>query len=197
MRKTINDVLNSGIIGTPKFLEANLSYFRDNKPRLQNPEAAGGALLEIGIYPLNFALMAFGDKIKSVDSSVFINDNGVDEQETITINFEDGKMASLNSSIAVNSNRKGIISGDKGYIEIENINNPESLSVYDAEYHKIKSILCPTQITGFEYEVESCKKAIEQGKTEPEEMKWADTLKVLSVMDNLRKDWNLKFPQEL
>lgn len=65
------------------------------------------------------------------------------------------------------------------------------------EYHKIKSILCPTQITGFEYEVESCKKAIEQGKTEPEEMKWADTLKVLSVMDNLRKDWNLKFPQEL
>ena len=108
-RKIISDVMNSGIIGTPNTLTANLSYVIGQVPRIVQPELAGGALLDIGVYGINFALMHFGTDIERVESSVKMHDTGVDAMETITIFYKDGRMAVLSHSIWCRSDRKGII----------------------------------------------------------------------------------------
>lgn len=78
MAKTLKEVLNSGVIGEPMTLTANLCYLVSDKPRLIKPELAGGALLDVGVYTLNFASIVFGDEITDIKSSVIKTDSGVD-----------------------------------------------------------------------------------------------------------------------
>lgn len=195
-RGIINELLTSGVIGRASMLTANLCYRISWKERIIRPELAGGALLDIGIYPLNFAVMAFGDDIVKVESSVQMTETGVDRQENITLHFADGKMAVLNSSIDSLSDRRGVIYGEEGFIEVENINNPQSVTVYGKDYKPVKTVRCPEQVTGYEYEVLSCLKAIEAGNTECPEMPHADTVKMMKLMDGLRAQWGLKYPCE-
>ena len=85
------------------------------------------------MYGLNFALMHFGTDIERMESSVRMTDTGVDAMESITLFFRDGRMAVLTHDIYSRSDRKGIFYGEKGYIVVENINNPRSIAVYDAK----------------------------------------------------------------
>lgn len=195
-RKIINDVINSGIIGKIRVLTANLSYTMTQKERIVEPALAGGALLDVGVYTLNFAAMHFGTDIERIESSVQMTDKGVDGLESITIFYRDGKMAVLNAGIYTRSDRKGIFYGEKGYIIVENINNPQSISVFDDSDRLIKKIDVPPQITGYEYELLECEKCLEEGKIESDSMPLADSLYMMKQMDGLRKDWGLVYPQE-
>jgi len=195
-RKVISDVISSGIIGKPNTLTANLSYVIGNVPRIRQPELAGGALLDIGVYGITFALMHFGTDIERVESSVRMTDTGVDATETITIFYRDGRMAVLTHSIYARSDRKGIIHGDKGYMVVENINNPQSLTVYDTEDKKLAFYDFSDQISGYEYQFVECAAALAEGKTEAPSMSMADTVYVMEFMDDLRKQWGMVYPQE-
>ena len=195
-RKLIQDVLNSGIIGKVGVVTGNLSYPISQVERIKNPALAGGALLDIGVYGLNFVLMHFGTDIERIESSVQMTAAGVDGMESITIFYRDGRMAVLNHSTYVRSDRKGIFHGDKGYAVVENINNPQSISVYDANDKLIKMIEVPKQISGYEYEIQECIRAIQEGKQEAPSMPLKDTLFVMEVMDSLRRQWGMVYPQE-
>lgn len=195
-RKIINDVLASGIIGKPNTLTANLSYVISHKERIYDPNLAGGALLDIGVYGINFALMHFGTDIERVESSVKMLDTGVDAMETITIFYKDGRMAVLTHSIFCRSDRKGIIHGDKGYMVIENINNPQSLRVYDLKDQEIAFYDFSDQISGYEFQFAESAACIAAGKTEADSMPMEDTVFVMEFMDSLRKAWNMVYPQE-
>ena len=195
-RKIINDVIQSGIIGTVNTLTANLSYNVAYKERIIFPELAGGALLDIGIYGLNFALMHFGDDIVRIESTVQKTVTGVDAMETITIFFRGSRMAVLTHSIYCRSDRKGIIHGEKGYIVVENINNPQSVSVYDDNDNLLEHYEVPQQISGYEYEFQEAVRCIREGKLEPDSMPWEKTIQVMEIMDSLRKQWGVVYPQE-
>ena len=195
-RKVIDEVLASGIIGKPNTLTANLSYIISHKPRIYDPALAGGALLDIGVYGVNFALMHFGTDIERVESSVKMLDTGVDAMETITIFYRDGRMAVLTHSIFCRSDRKGIIHGDKGYMVVENINNPRSLKVYDTMDRQIASYDFSDQISGYEFQFAEAAACIAAGKTEADSMPMEDTIGVMEFMDSLRKAWGMVYPQE-
>ncbi len=196
MLTTIREILGSGIIGEPKTLTANLGYVIDGIDRIQNPALAGGALLDVGVYTLNFALMMFGNSIEKVTSTCTYTKTGVDEQNSITLHYTDGKVAVLNSSVVSQSDRKGIIYGTKGFIVVENINNYESVAVYDDSYKKVAMYKAPKQITGYEYEVEASIKAIREHKTECMQMPHGETVRVMKMMDELRKEWGIAYPFE-
>lgn len=196
MMTTIQQVLGSGVIGELKTLTANLGYVIDQKPRLQDPALAGGALLDVGIYTLNFAAMLFGNNYERIESSCSYTQTGVDEQNSITIYYHDGKMAQLNSSMVSLSDRKGIIHGTKGFAIVENINNFESITVYDTEYKKVASYKRPKQITGYEYEVEACLKALSDKELECPQMPHSETIRMMKIMDELRKEWGIVYPFE-
>ena len=195
-RKMIQDVLDSGVIGRPNTLTANLSYVIAGVRRIYDPALAGGALLDIGIYGLNFALMHFGSDIARVDSSVAKMDSGVDGMETITLYYQDGRMAVLTHSVYCRSDRMGIIHGDKGYLVVENINNPQSIQVFDGNDQLLARYTVPEQVNGYEYEFREAARCIAEGKLEPDSMPHADTLAVMEMMDSLRESWGIVYPQE-
>lgn len=195
-RHMIQQTIDSGIIGKPNTLTANLSYVIHDKQRITDPALAGGALLDIGIYGLNFAVMHFGTDIERIESSVQMTDTGVDAMETITIFYKDGRMAVLTHSIYCRSDRKGIIHGDKGYVVVENINNPQSISVFDTNDNLISCQKVPTQINGYEYEFMEAVERIEKGETESSSMPLSESVYMMEMMDSLRKSWNMVYPQE-
>ena len=160
------------------------------------PALAGGALLDIGIYGLNFALMHFGSDIEKMESTVKLTETGVDAMETITIFYKDGRMAVLTHSIYCRSDRKGIIHGETGYIVVENINNPQSVSVYDAGDNLLAFYKVPQQISGYEYEFQEAVRCIHAGKQEAASMPMETTVQVMEIMDSLRKTWGVVYPQE-
>lgn len=195
-RQMLNRVLADGAIGRAYMLTANLGYIINGKERIVRPELAGGALLDVGIYTLNFASMVFGDEIKEITGTAVMTETGVDAQNSITIAYQDGRMAVLNSSAMALSDRRGVIYGDQGFVEVENINNCEEIRVYDKERRLTASYPAPEQISGYEYEVEACIRAIEQGKTECPEMPHEETLRMMRWMDELRRQWGIEYPME-
>ncbi len=195
-RKLINEVLDSGIIGKVSTLTANLSYTISQNYRITAPELAGGALLDVGVYGLNFAIMHFGTDIERIESSVQFTDTGVDGMESITVFYKDGRMAVLTHGIYARSDRKGIFYGDKGYIVVENINNPQLISVFDGEDRLVKRIEVPEQISGYEYQFLECIRKIEKGETESSSMPLSESIFVMEVTDAIRKQWGLVYPQE-
>lgn len=191
---TIQELLKKGVIGTPYTLSANLSYPISDKERIIRPELAGGALLDIGVYTLNFAAMAFGDDIAETHAACQKTATGVDAQESITLFYKDGKMATLQSSIYAQSDRMGVISGDKGHLIVENINCPESVRVVDKDYQTVAVYQAPEHITGYEYQVYASIEAIEKGWLESPYMPHAETLRIMRQMDDLRKEWGVVYP---
>lgn len=197
MRDTINNVIRSGVIGNPTSLSANLGYPLEHVERMVSPELAGGALLDLGVYTLNFASMVFGDDIAGISAECIKYDSGVDAQETIMLRYGDGKMASLYATMLAQTDRRGVINGTNGYIEVENINNPESVKVYNLERRLIAEYIAPTQITGYEYEVKAAIDAINEGRIECPEMPHSETIRMMRLMDMIRKVWGIIYPFEV
>ena len=195
-RQMLNEILCSGIIGKPNTLTANLSYPISGVRRIFDPALAGGALLDIGVYGLNFALMHFGGDIARVESSVSKMETGVDGMETITLFYRDGRMAVLTHSVYCRSDRMGCIHGDKGYLVVENINNPQSIRVFDLQDRLLARYDVPEQINGYEYEFREAVRCIGEGKIQPDSMPHGDTLEVMELMDSLRRQWGVVYPQE-
>ena len=195
-RGIIQDILDSGIIGKPNILTANLSYVTYQVKRITDPALAGGALLDVGVYGINFALMHFGDDIERIESAVRMTDTGVDGTESITLFYRDGRMAVLTHGIYARSDRQGIIYGDKGYLVVENINNPSRVSVYDNGDVLLKTVDTPPEISGYEYEFRACMDAVQNGKIEADAMPLDDSVRMMTVMDTIRAGWGLTYPCE-
>ena len=195
-RTVIQQVIDSGIIGRPYMLTANLSYPISGNGRIVDPNLAGGALLDVGVYGLNFALMHFGGDIQRVESSVQFAPTGVDAMESITVFYRDGRMAVLTHGIYARSDRKGIIYGEKGYIIVENINNPESVCAYDESGRLLERHDFAHAYSGYEYEFQEAVRCIREGKWESDSMPLADSVELMERMDGIRRQWGLVYPQE-
>lgn len=196
LSQTIRELIDNGVIGQPILLTANLGYPNYDWERMHKPELAGGALLDLGVYTLNFAAMAFGTDIVKTTSTCIKSATGIDSQNSITLEYADGKMAVLNSSLLAKSDRQGIISGDKGFMIVENINNPQQVRVYDEDYRLKATYDCPPQITGYEYQVYASIEAMNNGWLESPYMPHAETLRIMQQMDALRKEWGIIYPFE-
>ena len=192
-RKMINDIIESGVIGEVTAVTANLSYTVSHVERIRKPELAGGALLDVGVYPINFASLVLGDKVKDVKATAIFQ-NGVDILDSIAMVFEGDRMATLQCGAREISDRMGSIFGTRGYMQVQNINNPEKITVFDTEHKEVASYVVPEQISGYEYEVESCMEAIQEGKLECPEMPHAETIRIMKIMDDIRKSWNYEIP---
>ncbi len=192
----LKEVLASNVIGEPTMLTANLGFNLSEIDRINNPALGGGALLDLGVYALNFASMVFGNEVADIASICTFNNLGVDMQDSITLRYTDGKMAVLNATALSECDKNGVVYGPKGYIVVENINNPLGFGVFDRENKKLAYYKRPKQKTGYEYEVEACVRAIQEKWLECPEMPHSETLKIMNMMDFIRKSNNISFPGE-
>lgn len=195
-RKMIDDVIASGEIGEITFVTANLGYDIKDVERMQRPELAGGALLDVGIYPLTFISMVLGNEIKEVVSTCTKTATGMDEQNAIILKYDNGVMAMAHSGMLAGTEQYGIVYGTKGYLIAENINNVTGIKVYTKDRKLVREFSVPKQITGFEYQVRASMKAIREGRLECEEIPHEESVIMMELMDRLRADWGVRYPFE-
>ena len=195
-RKIIEEIIDNNTIGDIKVVEADFSLNICGKERMHNPNLAGGALLDLGIYALTIPALFIKEKCTKIESTCIKYETGVDGTDYIRMEFENGKMARRKTSMIQGENNSGFIYGDKGYIWINNINCLLTIRVFDLKGNEIENRDVTFDENGYEYEVRACIKAIENGKIECEEMTHNDTLEILEWMDLLREQWNLRYPFE-
>lgn len=174
-------------------VSASLSYPIANKERIIRKDLGGGALLDIGVYCVNFASMVLGNDIRAITASAVLNANGMDMADGITMLYENGKMAVLHCDARTAGSRDGIVYGTDGYIVFHNINNCEGIDVYNTSHEIISHIDTPAQITGFEYELDAAIDAIQNGRTECTRMPHAEIIAVMEIIDRIREKTGVEY----
>lgn len=186
--RLIREVIASGEIGKPRFLEACFGLAISHKERVKDHALGGGALLDLGIYPLNFAAMHFGlADVRRIHSAMTLSPEGVDDQSAITLEYADGRMATLTTSMTAACGAFGRISGTLGHIELPQLTRCESFTVRLVPSDRARVIQCPFDFNGYEYEVRAVAAAIRAGSLECDGMPWAETLAVTRVMEQVRR----------
>ena len=188
--------LISSRIGTPRLVTATLGYSMGDKPRIMRADLCGGALLDLGVYALNFVRMFFDADIVSITSQCVKSQTGMDLTNAMTLVLSDGVLCNLQSSAACVGDNIGVIAGTDGNLIIDNINNPQKITVNGPDRTYIETIPVPQQITGYEYQFIACRQALIDGLLEPREMPLEETLYIMELMDGLRKEWGVKYPMD-
>ena len=195
-RKMLDDLIAQGTIGEVQAVMADFGAPLSHVERMWNPNLAGGALLDLGVYPINFALQIFQGQVKSIQSDAVMSPQGVDYMNGITLTFDDNRIAVLHSNMLACMGNRGVVYGDKGFIELYEINNPKEIRVFNENKEVTACYPAPEQINGYEYEALACVRAIEAGQIECEEMPHSETLRLMKILDTVREQWGFKLPCE-
>lgn len=183
-------------IGTPRLVTATLGYSMGEKPRIMRPDLCGGALLDLGVYALNFVRMFFDADIVSIESQCVKSKTGMDLTNAISLILSDGVLCNLQTSAACVGDNIGVVAGTDGNLIIDNINNPQKITVNGPDRTYIETIHVPQQITGYEYQFLACREALIEGLLEPREMPHEETLYIMQLMDDLRRKWGVHYPMD-
>ena len=194
--KIVRELIDNGRIGTPRLVTATLGYSMGEKPRIMRPDLCGGALLDLGVYALNFVRMFFPCGIESMVSQCVKSKTGMDLTNAISLILENGMLCNLQSSAACVGDNIGVIAGTDGNLIIDNINNPQKITVNTHDREFVEDIFVPKQITGYEYQFLACRDALIKGLLEPMEMPHEETLYIMQLMDSLRQKWGVRYPMD-
>ena len=114
----------------------------------------------------------------------------------VTMLLSDGIVANVQSSAACVGDNIGVIAGTEGNLIIDNVNNPQTITVNGPDRTYIETIRVPQQITGYEYQFLACRQALKEGLLEPREMPHDEVLYIMQLMDELRKKWGVHYPMD-
>lgn len=192
----VRQLISNGQIGTPRLITATLGYSMGNKPRIMRPDLCGGALLDLGVYAINFVRMFCDSPIEKMESQCVKSETGMDLTNAISFTFANGMLANVQSSACCVGDNIGVIAGTEGNIIIDNINNPQRIRINKRDRVFVKDINVPKQITGYEYQFIACKQALEEGLIEPPQMPLEETLYIMKMMDELRFKWGVRYPMD-
>lgn len=191
----LHEIIQSGKLGELRFVQANFGSFKEYnmKNRFFNRELAGGALLDIGVYALSFTRWFFSQKPNQITSQVKFAPTGVDEQAGILLMNEKNEMASISLSLHAKQPKRAIAAFEKGYIEVSEYPRAAQASIYYTESGEKEIIEEGKTEYALLYEVLDMEKTI---SNEGDFMHLQYSVDVMEQMTKLRKDWNLKYPEE-
>lgn len=189
--------LAKGKIGEVRMFTANFGFHSEWEPesRKFNPDLAGGALLDIGIYPIAYAYMIFGEEPVSVSSTAHIGKTSVDNQSAYLFGYENGAFAHLYASYEAESTKDAVIMGTKGQIRLPLFWKAD-LAQLTLNGGKTKTYKSRYESTGLQFQAKEAMDCIRKEKTQSDLMPLSETLRILRMMDRLRADWNLSYPGE-
>ena len=193
----VREIIASGVLGQILTVQADHGQrLADrNIPRLIEPSLAGGALLDLGIYPVSFAHMILGNPSKITASSV-LTDKGVDGQTSMIFDYADGAQAILNTTMIEQTPCRAVVAGVNGWLEIDRtFYNPTSMRVTLSDGSVTQY---PNTYTGhgLREEAEAFKKLVLSGQTQSELLSWKDTVDIMQTLDAVRSHIGLRYPFE-
>lgn len=199
--QAIAEWVRQGIIGTVEAVQASFGIATEFDPshRLYDPELAGGALLDLGIYPITLAQMALQSVPIDVQASASIGASGVDERTGMVLRYPSGAIATLNATVRANTSYDAWIFGSEGNIHIPRFWCAESATVYSPssiEFNNPKTHAFPHRINGYEGEIEEVHRCLRAGYLESPVLPWSESLAVIEIMDTIRRQVGLKYPFE-
>lgn len=193
----IYEKLREGIIGEPQQISCSIGYDLRGKERLAKPELAGGALLDLGVYPLNLFSIVFEAQPENTIASCLKLPNGVEAQISLNMTFPKGKTANALITMLYGTGNEGRIFGNKGYMVIDNINCPNEVKIFSGDNKQLADLkVNDRQISGYEYEFIAARDAVITGKYESPAMPHSETIRILKICDNIRNACGIKFPME-
>lgn len=196
--KEILDKVQTGEIGDIKMIQVNFGSLKDLDPtnRYFNKDLAGGALLDIGGYAIAFATMFLDGHPRVAQTSVEFYETGVDEMSGIILKNECQQMAVISLSFRAKQPKRGVISGTKGYIEIDNYPRADKAMItYTEDAHTQRSEIFEAGASddALIYEIRDMERYIEQG-CDDGDLIWSE--KVSHILDDVRRDWGMHYPFE-
>ena len=193
----IRELIESGSIGEVRMLQADFGFRTDVNPegRLFDKNLGGGALLDVGIYPILLALDLLGPATE-IKSMATIGTTGVDEEASILMRHEKGQQSLLITAIRLNTAHEATILGTEGRIHIHGSWwQPTSFTLYqdgkDSELFDLETL-----DNGYNYEALEVNQCLRDGKTQSAIMPLSKTLELTQTLDTIRAQWGLQYPME-
>jgi predicted dehydrogenase len=195
LHKEIKARIDSGSLGEVRMIQMNFGSYKeyDMTNRFFNRNLAGGALLDIGVYAISFVRWYMKLKPTSVSTQVKYAPTGVDEQVGILLMNDAQEMATVALSLHSKQPKRGMISCDKGYIEIMEYPRGEEAVITYTESGKTERIQAGSSTDALYYEMEDMEKTI----LGEEDFVYINYSKdVMDIMTQIRKDWKMTYPEE-
>jgi predicted dehydrogenase len=193
----VREIIASGILG--KILTVHADHGQrladQNIARLVEPALAGGALLDLGIYPVSFAHMVLGNPTRITSSGV-LTDKGVDAQTSMIFDYAEGAQAVLNTTMIEQTPCRAVVAGVNGWLEIDRVfYTPTSMRVtlFDGSVTQY-----PVNYSGhgLREQAEAFKKLVQSGQTQSDILNWKDTVDIMQTLDTVRSQIGLRYPFE-
>ena len=193
--KKLNEILESGALGKVNLITMNFGSFKeyDMTNRFFNRNLAGGAMLDIGVYALSFIRWFMDSKPNNLVSQVKSAPTGVDEQAGLLLTNEEGQMASVMLSLHSKQPKRGMVSCEKGYIEIMEYPRAWEATITYTDSGKTELIKAGENADALAYELADMEKAI---NGDVDCMHFDYTKDVMDMMTEFRKSWGFKYPEE-
>ncbi len=190
-------VLEEQALGTVHVLQADIGVVHEFDPdhRLFDPALGGGALLDLGIYPLAFAFDLFGPP-DDVTSSAVIGETGVEEQCAVIFRYDDGTQAVWHASVRADAGRTCVLAGTDGRLRGRRSwwkGAPFELTRPDGETDVWAR---PYEGNGYQFEAAHVMRCLRADRRESPVMPLDESRAFLDVMDALRAEWGVTYPSE-
>ncbi len=196
----IHEIIAAGTIGDVRTVLAdhNQHLPLDPKHRINNPDLGGGALLDLGIYPVSFAWSILGAPTSVTAISSPTASTGVDRQTAILLGYADGQQAVLHTALDTAGPNKAAVIGTDGWIDIDTVfYNPTSFTVYNSEQEVIERFEKVTPIgRGMHYQAAEAERLVAAGVTSGEILSTDETVAIMGTLDEIRRQIGLVYPGE-
>jgi len=193
----VREIVASGVLGPILSIHADHGQRLADQgiARLVDPQLAGGALLDLGIYPISFAHMILGNPT-SITSKAVMTDRGVDAQTSMIFSYDNGAQAVLTTTMIEQTPCRAVVAGLHGWLEIDRtFYNPASMRVILNDGSVTEY---PSAYTGhgLREQAESFKHIVQSGAVESKVLTWKDTVDIMKSMDTVRSQIGLRYPFE-
>lgn len=194
----IREILASGVLGDVRALIADHTQKLPSDPahRINAPELGGGALLDLGIYPISFAWDVFGQPatVHAISSPTA---TGVDRQTAVILGFEGGRQAVLHTQLDLRGPNSAVVLGTEARIEIDPVwYTPTSFRVLDAADNVLESYASDVAGRGMQYQAIALEEIVASGRTETEVLPPSESVAIMATLDEIRRQIGLRYPGE-
>jgi predicted dehydrogenase len=194
----VRQLLAGGAVGDLRMLTADFGFHSSFNPqmRLFNPELGGGALLDVGIYPISLASMVFGTRPTRISSMAHLGQTGVDEQSAVILGYEQGQLAILSAAVRTETPQEAVLIGTEGWIRLHTPWwKPAALTV-SIRGQEDRTETLPFEGNGYNYEAAEVMACLRAGKLESDVMLLNETLAIMETLDHIRAQWGMRYPME-
>lgn len=197
LMEKLRGLLAAKIIGKVRMLTADFGFFAEyhEEERLFNPTFGGGALLDVGVYPVSLASMIFGPPTQ-IASLAHLGRTGVDEHSAMVFSHAQGQLAVLSTAVRADTSQEVVISGSQGRLRIHRPWWRPTAMTLSREGVADELMEFPLSGNGYQFEAAEVMLCLREGKLESRMMPLDETLSIMRTLDAVRSQWGLRYPME-